>query len=128
MRKIRVPGDKSVTQRALILASLASGESRLQGLLTGEDPQATAAALRTRRACVLTYPRRNWLTRALVTTINAAQALRKKRFRVYIHKPQEIAALMASNGLARVLHDYSGTFREWEVAVYRREAESSATD
>ena len=47
MRKIRVPGDKSVTQRALILASLASGESRLQGLLTGEDPQATAAALRT---------------------------------------------------------------------------------
>ncbi len=47
MRRIRVPGDKSVTQRALIVASLASGESRLRGLLTGEDPQATAAALRT---------------------------------------------------------------------------------
>ena len=46
MRRIRVPGDKSVTQRALIFASLASGESRLRGLLPGEDPQATAAALR----------------------------------------------------------------------------------
>ena len=47
MRSIRVPGDKSVTQRALIFASLATGESRLRGLLTGEDPQATASALRT---------------------------------------------------------------------------------
>ena len=47
MKRIRVPGDKSVTQRALILASLASGESRLRGLLPGEDPQSTAAALRT---------------------------------------------------------------------------------
>jgi len=46
MRRIRVPGDKSVTQRALIFASLASGESRLRGLLLGEDPQATAQALR----------------------------------------------------------------------------------
>ena len=47
MRRIRVPGDKSVTQRALIFASLSTGESRLRGLLLGEDPQATARALRT---------------------------------------------------------------------------------
>ncbi len=46
MRRIRVPGDKSVTQRALIFASLASGNSRLRGLLPGEDPQSTAAVLR----------------------------------------------------------------------------------
>ena len=46
MRRIRVPGDKSVTQRALIFASLATGESRLRGLLPGGDPQSTAAALR----------------------------------------------------------------------------------
>jgi 3-phosphoshikimate 1-carboxyvinyltransferase len=46
VRRVRVPGDKSVTQRALIFASLASGESRLRGLLLGEDPQATARALR----------------------------------------------------------------------------------
>jgi 3-phosphoshikimate 1-carboxyvinyltransferase len=46
VRRIRMPGDKSVTQRALIFASLATGESRLRGLLSGEDPQATARALR----------------------------------------------------------------------------------
>ncbi len=46
MRSIRVPGDKSISQRALILASLASGESRLSGVLPGDDPQATASVLR----------------------------------------------------------------------------------
>jgi len=44
--KVRVPGDKSITQRVLILASLASGESRLRGLLHGGDVEATAQALR----------------------------------------------------------------------------------
>jgi 3-phosphoshikimate 1-carboxyvinyltransferase len=44
--KVTVPGDKSLTQRALILASLADGESRLSGLLHGGDAASTAAALR----------------------------------------------------------------------------------
>jgi len=87
-----------------------------------------AAAQRTRRICVLTYPRRNWLSRAFVSTANVGLALVRKRFRAYVHKPQEIAALMATNGLARVFHDYSGTFREWELAVYRRQGEPSAAD
>ena len=43
---VEVPGDKSVTQRALILASIAEGKSRLSGLLAGADPRSTAAALR----------------------------------------------------------------------------------
>jgi 3-phosphoshikimate 1-carboxyvinyltransferase len=43
---VTVPGDKSITQRALILAALAPGESRLTGLLAGADPQSTAGALR----------------------------------------------------------------------------------
>jgi 3-phosphoshikimate 1-carboxyvinyltransferase len=43
---IRVPGDKSLTQRALILAALASGESRLSGLLYGGDAASTAGAVR----------------------------------------------------------------------------------
>ncbi len=46
MRRVRVPGDKSLTQRSLIFASLATGNSRLRGLLTGQDPQSTAGALR----------------------------------------------------------------------------------
>ncbi len=44
--EIRVPGDKSISHRALILAALAIGESRISGLLEGEDVLATAAALR----------------------------------------------------------------------------------
>lgn len=44
--RIHVPGDKSLTQRALIFAALADGESRLSGLLSGGDAASTAAALR----------------------------------------------------------------------------------
>ena len=44
--RIHVPGDKSLTQRALILSSLATGESRISGLLWGGDSESTAGALR----------------------------------------------------------------------------------
>jgi 3-phosphoshikimate 1-carboxyvinyltransferase len=43
---VRVPGDKSVTHRALMLAAATSGESRLRGLLAGEDCRSTASVLR----------------------------------------------------------------------------------
>lgn len=41
-----MPGDKSISHRALILASLAVGKSRITGLLEGEDVLATAQAMR----------------------------------------------------------------------------------
>ena len=40
---IRIPGDKSISHRALMLASLADGVSRIEGFLEGADTQATAA-------------------------------------------------------------------------------------
>jgi 3-phosphoshikimate 1-carboxyvinyltransferase len=43
---VRVPGDKSISHRALILASQALGKTRIRGLLTGEDVIHTANALR----------------------------------------------------------------------------------
>ncbi len=43
---VPVPGDKSISHRALMFASLAVGESRIRGLLTGEDVRATASAMR----------------------------------------------------------------------------------
>ena len=43
---IPVPGDKSISHRALMLSALAVGESRVTGLLEGEDVLSTAAALR----------------------------------------------------------------------------------
>ncbi len=42
---VRVPGDKSVSHRALMLAAIAEGESRIRGFLEGEDTRATAAVL-----------------------------------------------------------------------------------
>lgn len=40
-----VPGDKSVSHRAVMLAALADGTSRIDGFLEGEDTRATAAIL-----------------------------------------------------------------------------------
>jgi len=42
---LRVPGDKSISHRALLLSALADGESRINGLLTGNDPRATRESL-----------------------------------------------------------------------------------
>lgn len=44
--KIRVPGDKSISHRCVMLGALAVGETRVTGLLEGEDVLATAAAMR----------------------------------------------------------------------------------
>jgi 3-phosphoshikimate 1-carboxyvinyltransferase len=42
---VRVPGDKSVSHRALMFGALAEGNSRIRGFLEGEDTRATAAVL-----------------------------------------------------------------------------------
>jgi 3-phosphoshikimate 1-carboxyvinyltransferase len=44
--KARVPGDKSISHRALILGALAVGQTRVSGLLEGEDVLNTAKAMR----------------------------------------------------------------------------------
>ncbi len=41
--RIRVPGDKSISHRALMLGAIAQGETQIQGLLLGEDPRSTAS-------------------------------------------------------------------------------------
>ncbi len=43
---ITVPGDKSISHRALMIGALAVGETTITGLLEGEDVLATAAAMR----------------------------------------------------------------------------------
>ncbi|MBE3073614.1 MAG: hypothetical protein IMZ75_01500 [Actinobacteria bacterium] len=42
----RVPGDKSISHRSLILASLADGESVVRGILDAADIRSTAGAMR----------------------------------------------------------------------------------
>src|SRR5260370_35717233 len=43
---ITVPGDKSISHRALILGSIADGESRVRGLSNGADVRSTAGCMR----------------------------------------------------------------------------------
>lgn len=50
--RIRVPGDKSISHRSLMLGALAVGETRVTGLLEGEDVLSTAAAMRAMGATI----------------------------------------------------------------------------
>ncbi len=58
---IRVPGDKSISHRALMLSALAIGESRIVGMLEGHDVLATAAALRAMGAMIERQENGDWL-------------------------------------------------------------------
>ena len=50
--RARVPGDKSISHRAMIFGLLSVGETRVEGLLEGEDVLRTAAACRALGAMV----------------------------------------------------------------------------
>jgi 3-phosphoshikimate 1-carboxyvinyltransferase len=60
---IAVPGDKSISHRALILGALAEGETRIEGLSEGADVLATAAALRAFGVVVTRTGEGSWLVR-----------------------------------------------------------------
>ena len=59
--RIRVPGDKSISHRALMFAGLAVGTSRITGLLEGEDVLATAAAMRQLGAQIIREADGTWV-------------------------------------------------------------------
>ncbi len=58
--RVRVPGDKSISHRALILAALTVGESTVAGLLEGEDVLNTVAAMRALGARLERTPEGLW--------------------------------------------------------------------
>ena len=58
--RIRVPGDKSISHRSLMFGALAVGETRVTGLLEGEDVMATAAALRAMGATIAREAEGTW--------------------------------------------------------------------
>lgn len=43
---VQIPGDKSISHRALMLGAIATGTTTIRGLLLGEDPRSTAACFR----------------------------------------------------------------------------------
>jgi len=63
----RVPGDKSISHRALILAALAVGESRIDRLNDGHDVAATIAALRAMGARIERVEGDSWTVRGVGT-------------------------------------------------------------
>ncbi len=62
---MRVPGDKSISHRALMFGALAVGETRITGLLEGEDVLATAAALRAMGATIDRQGQGEWTVRGV---------------------------------------------------------------
>jgi len=46
VNRLRVPGDKSISHRALMLAALGNGRSRIRGILVSADVHSTAGVLR----------------------------------------------------------------------------------
>src|SRR5665213_341801 len=63
--RARVPGDKSISHRALILGGLAVGRTRVRGLLEGEDVLRTAAAMRQFGAAIEREADGAWLVKGV---------------------------------------------------------------
>ncbi len=71
---VRVPGDKSISHRALILGALAVGETRILGLLEGDDVLNTAKAMRALGAQVDRTGEGTWSVRGVGVSGFAAPA------------------------------------------------------
>ncbi|OUR78492.1 3-phosphoshikimate 1-carboxyvinyltransferase [Alphaproteobacteria bacterium 46_93_T64] len=59
--RVHVPGDKSISHRSLILGGLAIGQTRVTGLLEGEDVLCTAEAMRQMGANIEKVSPENWV-------------------------------------------------------------------
>lgn len=62
---VKVPGDKSISHRAIMLSALAVGESRISGLLEGEDVLATATAMRAMGAKIERTGQGSWIVQGV---------------------------------------------------------------
>ncbi len=83
--RIRVPGDKSISHRALILAAMTVGESTVSGLLEGADVIHTADAMRALGARVERTGEGVWRIHG-VGVGGFAQPARRARFRQFRHR------------------------------------------
>jgi len=76
-----------------------------------------AAAGKSRKAIVLTYPRDEWWTRVVVRMGNFFQQIRKDPFRVFVHPVTEMEALLNGEGLKRIS---TRKLFVWEMSLYQR--------
>ena len=77
----------------------------------------SAAGDHARKLLVLSYPRRNRLSRALVTVANAVQALMRNDFRSFTHPPGAMLGVLDGRGLRRT-YEHHGLV--WQIAGLER--------
>jgi magnesium-protoporphyrin O-methyltransferase len=75
---------------------------------------ATSAA-RARRLYGLVYPRRAWWLRVAFVVGNLLLRIRGSTFRIFVHPPESIEAVIEGLGWKRTFHTLAGV---WQVAVY----------
>jgi 3-phosphoshikimate 1-carboxyvinyltransferase len=63
--RVRVPGDKSISVRSLILGALTVGETRIEGMLEGEDAMSTVNAMRALGATLDRTGEQSWRIRGV---------------------------------------------------------------
>ncbi len=84
----------------------------------------SAAGPLARRALGLVMPRTTRLIRGGVAFVNLIQRLRRHPFRIYVHDPDEVEAVLARHGLAR---RFAQDGLLWRVMVFGRNGQMAAT-
>ena len=77
----------------------------------------SSSARRTHRLYALTYPRWTWWLRAGNILQNLFYAVLRKRYRGFMHRPEDIGETLSAEGFFPVYEDRSGV---WEIAVHQR--------
>jgi len=76
-----------------------------------------AAASRTRQLLAFTYPRDRWYVRTTIALENFIRGLKQNVFRTFVHKPEDMNAVLEAAGFVRV------TRRDtlvWALDIYQR--------
>jgi len=81
------------------------------------DRLVALAASRARRVLGAVYPRAAWWMRLAFAAGNLLLRLRRSAFRIFVHDPRAIDAVLRAEGLER--HSLRRTFG-WEIVVYAR--------
>ena len=79
-----------------------------------------ASGGRANRLCGLVYPRRTWWSRAGVRLANLFLAATRQRFRLFVHRPEELSATLASEGLVSVFRRGTYFLNFWQVELFER--------
>jgi phospholipid N-methyltransferase len=81
------------------------------------EPLLNIALAKAQRIFAYTYPRARWGFRAVNTLQNAMRELSGSQFKVFIHSPDRMEALVRAAGFTRVFQAHSAV---WYAGVYTR--------